>query len=66
MADDVVTRFGTTDDVVRDLLSGCICEFIGDGNCRCCRAADEIERLRAEVRALETERNQWQRIATRD
>jgi len=30
------------------------------------KAADEIERLRAEVRALETERDQWQRQATRD
>jgi len=30
------------------------------------KAADEIERLRAEVRALETERDQWQRIANRD
>ena len=46
MTDDIVTRLGTPEDSVRELLSGCTCNFIGDGNCRLCRGAEQIERLR--------------------
>jgi hypothetical protein len=61
MNDDIVTR-------LREQYFTCEC--FGYGDCSRCesdkKAADEIERLRAEVRALETERDQWQRMATRD
>ena len=30
------------------------------------KAAEEIERLRVQIRQLETERDQWQRMANRD
>ena len=72
MTDDIVTRLGTADDCIRELLSGCICDFIGDGNCRCCRAAEMIERLRADrdrlattVEELLLSNNRWQSIAER-
>lgn len=42
-----------SDDIVHDLLVGCVCPTIGEGSCRCCRAADEIVRLRAELKESE-------------
>jgi len=59
MTDDIVTRLGTPEDCIRELLSGCKCTFIGDGNCRCCRAAEMIERLRYEVQ-------RWKQLAKRE
>ena len=53
MSDDIVTRLGTPKDSVRELLSGCTCNFIGDGNCRLCRGAEQIERLRAKANRFE-------------
>ena len=46
---NIVTRLGTPEDSVRELLSGCTCNFVGDGNCRLCRGAEQIERLRKEL-----------------
>ena len=53
MTDDIMTRLGTPDDCIRELLSGCVCNFIGDGNCRCCRAAEMIEHLRTELESYQ-------------
>jgi len=58
MSDDIVTRLGTPEDSVRELLSGCICNFIGDGNCRLCRGAEQIERL-------QVERDMWKKTSTK-
>lgn len=40
------------------------CEY--DGLCNICEAGIEIERLREQVRQLEAEREQWQRMAVRN
>lgn len=62
MADDIVTRLRAQpfkDYVIKNRVVVQISNPFKE-------AADEIERLRAEVRALETERDQWQRMANRD
>jgi hypothetical protein len=55
MTDDIVTR-----------LQWFTCEELNcESDVICCEAADEIERLRKQIRQLEAERDQWQTMAVR-
>lgn len=57
--DDIVTRLRES----AEFWSGT--EY-GADFAKCAEAADEIERLRNQVRQLEAERDQWQKMAVRN
>lgn len=57
---DIVTRLRNESVINQELR---IFDDEGDISAE---AADEIERLRNQVRQLETERDQWQRMAVND
>ena len=54
-----------TDDIVARLRQECGCQWIpwNEVPCKPCRAADEIERLRARLGKAENEIEWWSRVA---
>jgi hypothetical protein len=61
MAEDIVTRLRNHCDASH--IPGLPCDWLGT-KCFNCESADEIERLRTQVRALETEVTRLERLAT--
>lgn len=60
MSDDIVTRL-RNESVINQALG-----IFDDEGDVASEAADEIERLRKQIRQLEAERDQWQTMAVRN